>query len=407
MITKRLYTSLYNITKGIPWLAQKWPEIQQYLQTGNIYLLGEAPLEALSTREATFERQSYKAQQETEEAEEFDYTLSEEEVLEAARVEVEKPNYIFQQPPTAPPPPLKKSLDKGKQPQFQRYSQRSGDGNQTPPNERSQKHSEKENPSLNSYSRSKAEGRTGGNKKAARTQRPSDDDPDDDTSSEGPDAGRDVDRSGSDDEPDKETAAEKSARSVREITSSKAEWEKITGQKQRSTSAKANKPNKLAKIRDPDNCHATAEKWRDQITLDQYRQLIIKWLKWQEYDIKSEDALERASFLMTGSTGVWYNNFVYTTRRKNRNIHGFLCLLRSKLTPKIRQDVPWTEYPAYYHAQLGINVRVIQYTQGLEQYEMRCLDNEGQPMISNHIHKVKFGDGLLPCIRDKVRHMVA
>ena len=29
MITKRLDTSLYNITKGIAWLVRKWPEIPQ------------------------------------------------------------------------------------------------------------------------------------------------------------------------------------------------------------------------------------------------------------------------------------------------------------------------------------------------------------------------------------------
>ena len=50
MITKRLDTRLYNITKGIPGLAQKWPEIQQYLLTGNLYLMAEAPLEAPSSR---------------------------------------------------------------------------------------------------------------------------------------------------------------------------------------------------------------------------------------------------------------------------------------------------------------------------------------------------------------------
>ena len=58
MITKRLDTPLYNITKGIPWLAQKWPEIQQYLLTGNLYLMAEAPLEASSSREVTFEPES-------------------------------------------------------------------------------------------------------------------------------------------------------------------------------------------------------------------------------------------------------------------------------------------------------------------------------------------------------------
>ena len=77
---------------------------------------------------------------------------------------------------------------------------------------------------------------------------PSDDNPDDDASSEGSDAGRDANGSGSYNEPDRETAAEESDRSVREITPLMAEWEKIRGQKQRSTSVKTNKPNKLAKI---------------------------------------------------------------------------------------------------------------------------------------------------------------
>ena len=123
---------------------------------------------------------------------------------------------------------------------------------------------------MDSHRSSKVEGRTGGSKKAGRRQRPSDDDTDDDPSSEGSDAGRDADRYASDDEPDKETAAAQSDRSVREITPSMAEWEKITGQKQRSTSGKTNKPNKLVKIRDPENCDGTAEKCRDSITVDQY-----------------------------------------------------------------------------------------------------------------------------------------
>ena len=184
------------------------------------------------------------------------------------------------------------------------------------------------------------------------------------------------------------------------------EWAKITGNKQRSISAKTYKPNKLAKIRDPQNCNGKAEKWRAPITFDQYMQLIIKWLKWQEYDIKSEDALERASFLITGSAAVWYKNFMDTTRRKMRNIHSYSCFLRSKLIVKMRQDVLGTQYLGYHHAQLGINVPVNQYAQVLAQYQIRCLDNGGKPMISNNVLKVQFVDGLLPWIRDKVRPMV-
>ena len=58
IITTRLDTPLYNITKGIPWLAHKWPEIQQDLLTENLYLMGEAPVEATSRREVTFEPES-------------------------------------------------------------------------------------------------------------------------------------------------------------------------------------------------------------------------------------------------------------------------------------------------------------------------------------------------------------
>ena len=81
----------------------------------------------------------YKQPQEQEQEEEYEYTLSEEEDLEAASFRAEKQKYIFQQPPTGPPPALKKPLDEGKQPQFQSYTQRSGDGNQTPTKDSSQK----------------------------------------------------------------------------------------------------------------------------------------------------------------------------------------------------------------------------------------------------------------------------
>ena len=196
MIRKRLDTPLYNITKGIPWLAQKWPEIPQYLMTANLYLMGEAPLEAPSSREVTLELQSSDTKQsrEQKQEEEYEYTLSEEEHLEAARIEAEKQKYIFQQPPTEPPPALKKSLDKGKQPRFQGYTQRSGDGNQTPTKDKSQKQTQKENPSAHSHTKS----RTEGSKKAGSTKRPSDDDPNHDPDSEGSHAGKHGDRSGAD-----------------------------------------------------------------------------------------------------------------------------------------------------------------------------------------------------------------
>ena len=64
VITKRLDSCLYNIIKGIPWLVQGWPAIQQYLLTGNLCLMGQAPLEAPSSREVTFEPEPSKTQHE-------------------------------------------------------------------------------------------------------------------------------------------------------------------------------------------------------------------------------------------------------------------------------------------------------------------------------------------------------
>ena len=162
MITKRLDPPLYNITKGIPWLVQRWPELQEHLLTGNLYVIGEAPLEALSSREVTFEPEYSKTQQakETEETEQLEYTLSEAEDLEAARVEAEQRKYIVQQHPTVQPLPLKKLRNKGKDSQFQDYRQRSEDGNLTAIKDRSQKQTPKQYRSQDSHSIGKSESRT-------------------------------------------------------------------------------------------------------------------------------------------------------------------------------------------------------------------------------------------------------
>ena len=170
--------------------------------------MGEAPSEAPSSREVTFEVEPSKAAQETAEGEQFKYTRSEAEDSEAGRFEAEKQKYILQQPPTGPCPPLKKSLDKGKQPQLQGYTERSGHGNQPPIKERRQKQSQKENLSQESYPLDQSKSRAEGSKKADRSKRRTDYDSDNDPSSEGSDAGRDADRCDSDVESDKENEAE-------------------------------------------------------------------------------------------------------------------------------------------------------------------------------------------------------
>ena len=92
MIIKRLNTCLSNITKGISWLAQQRPQIQEYLLPRNIYLMDEAPWEALSIREVTLEPECSTTQQkeQTEETDQLEYRVSEEKDLQAARVEAEQ-----------------------------------------------------------------------------------------------------------------------------------------------------------------------------------------------------------------------------------------------------------------------------------------------------------------------------
>lgn len=69
MTVRKSVPPLYYITKGIPGIAQKWPEILQYLLTGNIDQMSEAPCKAPSSREVSCERKGMQAEEsEMEEA---------------------------------------------------------------------------------------------------------------------------------------------------------------------------------------------------------------------------------------------------------------------------------------------------------------------------------------------------
>ena len=131
--------------------------------------------------------------------------------------------------------------------------------------------------------------------------------------------------------PDKEEEAKATDGSVREITSSMKEWETVTGKKQKPSAQKSKQlatARGLAEIRDPETCDGKSQKWREQITFDEWGQRVVKWLLWQEYDIQGEEALDRASFLLTDSAGIWYNMYERETEPEDRNIHSFLCLRR-------------------------------------------------------------------------------
>ena len=119
--------------------------------------------------------------------------------------------------------------------------------------------------------------------------------------------------------------------------------------------------------------------------------------------------MERASFLLTDSAGIWYDMHERETQPEDRNIHSFLCLFSEKLIPKIIKDKLWNQYNGCHHAQLGEPgkpVPVNQYVQKLEEYQLRCLDEDGERMISNQIKKMKFVNSLISALKEKVRPLV-
>lgn len=51
IMQRKVDTGFANIIKGSSWIAKQWPGIAQCLTTGNIYLMGVAPLAVPSSRE--------------------------------------------------------------------------------------------------------------------------------------------------------------------------------------------------------------------------------------------------------------------------------------------------------------------------------------------------------------------
>ena len=78
--------------------------------------------------------------------------------------------------------------------------------------------------------------------------------------------------------PEEEQEAADTDRSVREITPSMQEWEKVTGHKQIPSAKKSKQlptARGLAKIRDSETGDGKSQKWIDQMTFDQWRQRVV------------------------------------------------------------------------------------------------------------------------------------
>jgi len=265
-ITKAMPAPYYNLHKGIPWLAREWPNIEQYLQIGEI--------RETITDETVMEM----SKEQIKEIQQLADTLQEEETSS------EEEDVIITSQQTTTPKDKKLKQDLAKK--NQEYQQKMGLGKTTSkkgvqfgnlPGEKPKKRKNKPD-----------EGK-GKGKKAEKDQSTSDeDDPGDDSnsSSESSDGGKS----------DSEDGSEENTRGVRQLSPSEKEWEQVTGKKR--TAKRTNKMGKnksLIKLPAPEMFDGTNKKWRNPTTFDQYTARIAEWLTYQELDIQKEEALSRFS----------------------------------------------------------------------------------------------------------------
>jgi len=118
----------------------------------------------------------------------------------------------------------------------------------------------------------------------------------------------DNDDSSSSDSSVGEESGSESDRSVREISPSQKEWEKLTGQKgvlkitkrQRNT-------NKIVQLPEPEKFDGENPKWKRAKTFDLYIQEIIRWITYQGLKLNKEESVDRFSWMCTGMALSWYN----------------------------------------------------------------------------------------------------
>jgi len=150
-----------------------------------------------------------------------------------------------------------------------------------------------------------------------------------------------------------------SDRSVREISPSQKEWEKLTGQKGIPKIIKRQKnANKIVKLLQPETFDGENPKWKKTKTFDLYMQEILRWITYQGLRQDKEESVDRFSWMCTGIALSWYNQYVMDKLVKERNIHDFILYLRKKVVPSIAADLRWKEWEEYKHSKLGPNASV-------------------------------------------------
>jgi len=130
---------------------------------------------------------------------------------------------------------------------------------------------------------------------------------------------------------------------------------------------------------------------------------LVRWLKWQGLDVDKEEALERANFQFTGMAARWLKDYSENTKPRKRNIYGFMVFLRKKIIPSTAREELWKKYEGCHQAQFGQDSPVNTFARHLQDYQLRCRDNKGKALISDHALKMKFVNGLTSLIKQQVK----
>jgi len=372
----------YNPVLGILWLVKEWPQIEQYLQIGEMKeMVTDETAMNLSKEELETIEEMAKLQEEPESSEaDSDVFITKQKTLtpkekKLKRDLAKKNKEVQQKLGTEKGSKSKKEVQFGDLP-----GNKPKKGNKKP-----------------------VKGRSKG-KEAEKDQSTSDrDDPGDDFSSSS---------NSSIGSGDSGEESENNTRNIRQLSPSQIEWEKTTGKQStaKTMSKKMLKNSSLVKLPPPDFFNSTDKKWRNLTVFDQYTARMEEWLTYQGLDIQKEEAVSRFSWICKDSALSWYEEYCTRVKPKERNYHAFILELRKKVVPSIAGLELWKEWKEYRHDKLttkhGPNPPVNQHSLEYLKYYNSCIDLKEEKMINMHALKVKFVTTLLEHIRRPTKILI-
>jgi len=120
-------------------------------------------------------------------------------------------------------------------------------------------------------------------------------------------------------------------------------------------------------------------------------------------DVEKEESLERASFQFTGMAARWLKDYSEKTKPKKRNIPGFIVFLRKKIILSTAREELWKRYEGCHQAQFVQDSPLNTIAHHLQDYQLRCRDNKGKSLISDHSLKITFVNSLTSLVKQQVK----